>query len=71
MMYQFDRYERPEALPQSGAYLTAEEIKELTHLMGELRSLTLSRGTFKATCSFLARFGGERSDVSLVTPELT
>jgi hypothetical protein len=65
-MYQFDRHERPGPVQQSGAYLSAEEIREMNELMYELRSLTLSRRTFKAATSFLTRFAGETSPPSLV-----
>ncbi len=69
-MYYPDRYDRPAAPPQSGAYLTAEEIRDLVGMMEELRSLTLSRSTFRATSAFLARFAGETQAPSLVTADL-
>ena len=69
-MYYPDRYDRPAAPPQSGVYLTAEEIRDLVGMMEELRSLTLSRSTFRATSAFLARFAGETQAPSLVTADL-
>ena len=65
-MYYPDRYDRAEPTPSSGAYLTAEEIREMIGLMHELRNVTLSRNTFKATTTFLARFAGEAESPSLV-----
>ncbi len=69
-MYQYDRHERQPATVPNGAYLTAEEIRELSELMRELRNITLSRRTFKATCDFLARFAGETAGPALVAPDL-
>lgn len=68
-MYYPDRYDRPDAAPSSGAYFTAEEIREISDLMAELRAVTLSRKTFSATSSFLARFGRAPADSSLVEPD--
>lgn len=68
-MYYPDRYDRPEAASQSGAYFTAEEVRELSELMLELRAVTLSRKTFTATTSFLARFGRVPMESTLVEPE--
>lgn len=65
-MYYPDRYDRPASTPQSGAYMTADEIREMIELMSELRNLTLSRTTFKATSMFLARFAGETTPSTLV-----
>jgi hypothetical protein len=65
-MYQFDRHERPPSTVPSGAYLTAEEIREVSELMYELRNVTLSRRTFKAASAFLARFAGETASPGLV-----
>lgn len=69
-MYYPDRYDRPATTPQSGAYMTADEIRDIVGLMEELRNLTLSRGTFKATSAFLARFGGEVDAPSLVSGDV-
>lgn len=66
-MYYPDRYDRPASTPQSGAYLTVEEIRDLVGMMQELRSLTLSRSTFKSTSAFLARFAGETDAPTLVS----
>ena len=65
-MYYPDRYDRPITVPQSGAYVTAEELKEMIELMSELRRTTQSRSTFRATAAFLARFAGEDPQPSLV-----
>jgi hypothetical protein len=69
-MYYPDRYDRPASPPRSGAYLTAEEIRDIAGMMEELRGLTLSRSTFKATSTFLARFAGETEAPSLVAGDL-
>lgn len=65
-MYQFDRHDRQGPVQHSGAYLSAEEIRELSELMYELRSVTLSRRTYRAATTFLTRFAGETSSPSLV-----
>lgn len=68
-MYYPDRYDRSEPTSHSGAYFTAEEVRELSELMAELRSLTLSRRTFSATTSFLSRFGRQPVESTLVDPD--
>ena len=68
-MYYPDRYDRSEPTSHSGAYFTAEEVRELAELMAELRSLTLSRRTFRTTSSFLSRFGSGSAESTLVEPD--
>ena len=69
-MYLPDRYARPTTTPQSGAYITADEIRDMIGMMEELRNLTQSRSTFKATSAFLARFAGETDTHSLVAGDV-
>ena len=68
-MYLPDRYDRPTTTTQSGAYVTADEIRDMIGMMEELRNLTQSRSTFKAASAFLARFAGESDPHSLVASD--
>ncbi len=69
-MYLPDRYDRPSTTPQSGAYITADEIRDLIGMMEELRNLTQSRSTFRATSAFLERFAGETDTHCLVAGDV-
>jgi len=68
-MYDPDRSQQPDATSRSGAYLTAEELRELVGLMRELRNATLSRGTFASATNFIGRFAGETHETSVVAAE--
>jgi hypothetical protein len=44
----------------TGQYLSVEEIREISRMMGELRDVTLSCRTFDSAGVFLERFTGEK-----------
>lgn len=69
-MQHFDRYKPPQPPVRSGIHLDAKEVDEVADLLRELRELTLSRGSFRACCDFLARYAGETDAPSLVPAEI-
>lgn len=45
----------------SGTYLSAEEVREVSRMMGELRDVTLSCRTHREASRFIERFTGDKS----------
>jgi hypothetical protein len=49
------------ATTTTGQYLSVEEIREISRMMGELRDVTLSCRTHKTASAFIERFTGDKA----------
>jgi hypothetical protein len=45
----------------TGQYLSADEVREISRMMGELRDVTLSCRTHKTASAFIERFTGDKA----------